>query len=199
MGRIQQGRYDELLRRTTAQYGGGSKLGEALEDLFPVIDVESLPMELLRACKWHFGQTAITIIPQVGTVATIQLFNPVGSSRLAVITKVILNATAITTVVFGPSFTTLTDSVSLGAQRDLRDGVIRGTICLMQEEDDATPSLFGRIIVPALASVQMDDPNGIAVLAPGTGYRFAVNAVTLGLTVTFFWRERVALPEELDF
>ncbi len=44
---LQQNRYDQLIRRVGGIIGPGSKVVEALGELFPVIDVENVPGELL--------------------------------------------------------------------------------------------------------------------------------------------------------
>jgi len=199
MGRIQQTRYDELLRRTTAQYGGGSKVGEALEDLFPTLDVESLPMELMRATKWKFGMGRHNFVAAVGTTPAAQLFNPVGSGKLVVITSIIFTAGASFDLQFGPAFTALTDVSVAGAERDTRAGVIAPTVALLQDQDNGAASAFGIIRANSQEPFEISDPNGIAVLSPGTAFRFTTATTAQQFRLSWMWRERVALPEELNF
>jgi len=199
MGDINQGRYDRLLRRTAAQVGPGSKVSNALEDLFPVIEVEDAPMELLRASGWIFGMGQIQRTAAAATENAQQLFNPPGSGRLMVLTSLQMMCTVLTTLTYGPTFVALADASVAGAERDTRAGRIEATVGLMQREDDGTASLFGVSRKLANTPFEMSDQNGIAVLAPGSG--FVVHAATAALTVftSWQWRERVAEPEELDF
>lgn len=199
MGRIQQTRYDELLRRTTAQYGGGSKVGEALEDLFPVIEVENAPIELLRATKWIMGMGVISRVAAAATLNTQQLFNPPGSGKLIVVTSLSLWSTTIADVTIGPAFVALADASVPGAERDTRAGQIEATVGLLQREDDGTGSAFHEVRLGANATLQLSDSNGIAVLAPGTGLVCQIRTVALRLNSNWMWRERVAQPEELNF
>jgi len=199
MGRIQQTRYDELLRRTTDQYGGGSKVGEALEDLFPVIEVENAPIELLRATGWNMGMGFVDRTSAVAETNVQQLFNPIGSGHIIVITGCYITVSATGSVNFGPSFTALADGSIGGAQRDLRAGVIRVTVGLTQREDNATASLFGRIIATANIPFKLEDQNGVAVLAPGTGFRIATLGTNVTMKTSWIWRERIALGPELNF
>jgi len=199
MGSIQQSRYDHLLRRTTAQYGGGSKLGEALEDLFPVLEVENTTSELLRATGWKLGASQRFRNPGAGTATRIQLFNPPGSGHLVVITQVLVGSEANDPVTMGPSFDALATLSVAGNQRDTREGVLRETVALNQTEDDALIASSVNIELLATPSFVLTDPNDVAVLAPGTGWRVGSTSVDRSLRVSFFYRERVAEPEELNF
>ena len=199
MGKILQGRYDRLLRRTTAQVGFGSKVGEALEDLFPTLDVEQAPMELLRAAGWKFGMGSRAATSAAGTFGSHQLFNRVGSGHLIVLTGLYITNAGADIMLFGPSFTQLVDSQGGGAERDTRAGVLSPTVGVTQEEDDGAPSLFGAVRVESNVTFKMEDPNGLAVLAPGTGFRLSGSALAQTLRTSWFWRERVAEPEELNF
>jgi len=198
MGRIQQTRYDHLLRRTTDQYGGDSKVGEALEDLFPVLDVESGPMELLRTTGWKFGMGSHNRISAAATTNVQGIFNPVGSGHLVVVTFAAYFGPS-QDVTFGPYFTALTESSLPGAERDTRAGVIRGTVARIQREDDAAASAFGIANTPTDTPFILSDQNGVAVLAPGTGFQFSLATVATQLKTTWLWRERVALNSELNF
>jgi len=199
MGRIQQTRYDNLIRRTTDQYGGGSKVGEALEDLFPVIDVENTPSELLRATGWKLGAGQSSQVPAAATRAAIQLFNPAGSGHLIVLTSVTVSVNTAGPLTSGPSFTALATTSTPGQQRDTRAAVLAETVGLIQEQDDGlVANLFSPFLAANVIFVQTD-PNDIAVLTPGTGWRVSTNADDITLRVSFLWRERVANPAELNF
>lgn len=199
MGLINQGRYDRMLRRTTAQVGPGSKVSNALEDLFPTLEVESAPMELLRAGGWTFGTGSVARTAAAGQTNNLALFNPADSGHLIVLTKFIFYANPSADMVMGPIFTSLTGSSLTGAQRDTRDGEIKGTVGRIQHQDNAAASLFGLFRAVSNVNFILEDPNGIAVLAPGSGWQLHNPVVAATMRASFFWRERVAEPEELNF
>lgn len=199
MGEIQQGRYDRLLRRTAAQVGPGSKVGNALEDLFPVLEVENTPSELLRAVGWKLGAGQSVRTPAVGARAAIQLFNPAGSQHLIVLTKMLVGVRPFDRVNAGPSFDALVTASIAGQQRDTRDGVLSQTVGLIQREDNGLVANLLNFLLPDATTIEISDSNDIAVLAPGTGWRLTTGNLNTELNVSFFYRERVAEPEELDF
>lgn len=199
MGEIQQGRYDRLLRRTTAQVGPGSKVGNALEDLFPVLEVENCPSELLRAGGWKLGAGQTLRTPAVGLHSAIQLFNPADSRHLIVLTHVFLSADNNTLVSSGPSFAALTRASIPGQQRDTREGELRETVGLIQDEDDGLVANLLQTRLQTNVPQEQTDSNDIAVLSPGTGWRLTTAVADVALRVSFLYRERVAEPEELDF
>jgi len=199
VGEIQQGRYDRLLRRTTAQVGPGSKVGNALEDLFPTIEVENTPSELLRAVGWTLGAGQSIIVPAAGTKAVIQLFNPPGSGHLITLTHLMVSVSVNGSINMGPSFAALTGTSTAGQQRDTRDEVLSETVGLIQEQDDALIANLQNVILLLNQTFQITDSNDIAVLAPGTGWRLGAAAIDVALRISFLWRERVAEPEELSF
>lgn len=199
MGKILQGRYDRLLRRTTAQVGFGSKVGEALEDLFPTLDVENAPMELLRASGWFFGMGSIDRTAIAANTNNHALFNPPGSGKLVVLTSLIISSSANATLSWGPIFVALADASVAGAERDTRAGQIEATVALLQREDNAAGSAFGAARVLASSPLVMFDKNGLAVLAPGSGFQMRQSTVALNMQTAWMWRERDAEPEELNF
>lgn len=199
MGKILQGRYDRLLRRTTAQVGYGSKLGEALEDLFPVLDVESGPMELLRASGWHFGIAGIDVTAALGATNIHGLFNPAGSGQILVVTSVTATALATLNVVWGLSATALTGVINTSVERDTRLGTTLETVGVIARQDNGGTPVSGAARVLGNTPLYLSDPNGLAVLAPGTGFRVGTPDTNVRLLTSWFWRERVAEPEELNF
>jgi len=199
VGQINIGRYDHLLRRTTAQVGGGSKLGNALEDLFPVLEVENVPSELLRAVGWKLACGTTTRVPGAGQRSAIQLFNPAGSSHLITLTSVITTVNIATNINSGPSFDALTRFSIPGSQRDTRAGALAETVGLIQDEDDGLVANNVQIFHQANINFDLNDSNDVAVLVPGTGWRLTTDAINTSLRVVFLWRERVGEPEEFGF
>jgi len=199
VGKILQGRYDRLLRRTTAQVGFGSKVGEALEDLFPTLDVENVPGELLRASGWILGMGRIDRTSAVGETNVQQIFNPAGSGHLITLTSVYISCNSNTAVSWGASFTELADASNPGQQRDTRDEEIRETVALFQRQDNGGGVVGGIAIISANTPLHLFDPNGIAVLAPGSAFRISTAGTNIRLATGWVFRERVAEPEELNF
>jgi len=199
MGRVQTGVFDNLIRRLYSIKGGGSELSETLGDVFPILDLENLPSELLLLRGWVLGMGRITNTSAVGTISAHQLFNPAGSGKLIVLTSVLITATAATAVQYGPAFTALGTTSVAGAQRDTREGSIKPTNGLLQEEDDGAASAFGVINLIANIPIKLTDPNNLAVLIPGTAFRITGTNTNRTLKTAWMWRERTAEPSELSF
>ena len=83
MTQLQQNRYDQLLRRVADLKGPGSKVNDVLTELFPMIDVENPPAELLVLMG---SRIAIGSINQPAPGALLfeqhMLSNPVGSGAI---------------------------------------------------------------------------------------------------------------------
>lgn len=199
MGRIQTGAFDNLIRRLYSIKGGGSELSETLGDVFPILDLENLPSELLLLRGWVLGMGRIRNASAVGMVNSHQLFNPAGSAKIIVLTSLRVSVGSTSLVEFGPAFTALTDTSTPGTRRDTRAQVIKPTNGLLQEEDDGTRSAFGAVQLITDISADILDPNGLAVLVPGTAFR--INDLTTNITMrtSWMWRERTAEPSELSF
>jgi len=196
---IQQNRWDQLLRRAADLKGPGSKVNDALTELFPTFDVEHLPAELylLGGTRLCFGSSTST--GAAGESGRVQLFNPVGSGKLLTVTSFIASAASITIIRFGVTLTPLA-AVSTQLFRDTREivpalptGVIGGVSSV------ALAPATGQFRVLANTAKQIEDPNGIMVLAPGTGLEVGSSVNQIAMNCTFFWRERVAEPSEINF
>jgi len=199
MGRVQTGVFDNLIRRLYSIKGGGSELSETLGDVFPILDLENLPSELLVLRGWDLGMGRIHNVSAVGTTNVHQLFNPAGSGKLVVITSLFWNSTALTEALIGPAFAALATTSVAGTKRDLRAGVIKPTTSLLQEEDAAASSEFMRLISPVTTQGELSEQNGIAVLSPGTALRISTTATNTNFRTSWLWRERIAEPSELSF
>jgi len=197
---IQQNRYDQLLRRVADLKGPGSKVNDALTELFPMFDLENVPAELLLLGGWRTGLGSAQITGEVASISRVQLFNPAGSGHLVVVTRVD-HASTVTNVV---EMDTVNIALSIspgGANfRDTRMGVATTPVAQIRTQLDAT-GLAPTWVQRAASNVNftIQDNNGIAVLAPGTGLVLAPNVVNVTFHCSFFWRERVAEPSELNF
>ncbi len=196
---LQTARYDQLLRRVGALIGPGSKVTEVLAELFPVLDVENVPGELLRLMGTKLGMGGVGLTAVAGQSAKIQLFNPQGSGQLITITLVISstpNNGDVTSWAFGQ--VGLTTLVAGTPFRDTRDGLAPITVGQVRHVISAAgiTSEFEYASVGQTPTM-IKDRNGVCVLAPGTGLTVTTEN-NRDLRCSFFWRERVAEPSELN-
>jgi len=195
---LQQNRYDALLRRVGDLKGPGSKVNDVLQELFPTIDVENVPGELLFLMGTKIGWAATSKTPTAGKRTGIQLFNPANSGHIVTISSlhVSMNLSGIFT--YGLVITTLSTNSGIPRLRDGRAGVGPSGVSELRTSVDAAGLLSGTIRVLTGATFTLQDPNGIIVLTPGSGMT-VVGTVDANLAVSFNYRERVAEPSELSF
>ena len=166
---IQQTRYDHLLRRVAGIIGPGSKVSEVLTELFPTLDVENVPGELLFLSGWQLGFGGGSITPGGGFFQRFQVVNPVGSGKLVVVTNATLTCTANTAFRMNLTNTLFASSPGTETKRDTREGVGQ-TTTQVREQGDATLTSPNFVIqVLARRPYEFKDPNGVAVLSPGFG------------------------------
>jgi len=197
---IQQNRYDQLVRRVGGLIGPGSKVSEVISELFPMIDVENLPGELyvLAGTRLGFG-SAVQISP-VAEFPRVQLFNPVGSGTIVTVTTIWVSATAAGQVRLVSTINPESTDV-LAIVRDTRLGVLQATTAEVRAASEAASLAANGAEFRTGGTLlnTLTDPNGIIVLAPGTGLTVTLINDNETLTVSFFWRERVAEASELNF
>ena len=196
---LQTARYDGLVRRVGGLLGGGSKVTESLSELFPMMDVENLPAELLLLAGWRTAFTTKTVDATVGETSRAGIFNPVGSGIIVVLTDVWLSSGSAIAVAYSTSGTELdTDSFS-GVPRDTRAGLLVTTGAKVALQQTGNTVQRGRLIIELAITYHHFAKNGLAVLAPGTGFEYGTVVDNEILNATFFWRERAALSSELNF
>lgn len=199
MTELQQNRYDQLLRRVGDLKGPGSKVNDALTELFPVIDVERVPGELLilGGIDICAGQNELT--SAVGQRANIQLFNPAGSGKIMTVTRFACFTLATTQIFWGTQNVALTTLINSQLFRDTRRAFnTRPSGEIRNQSVAAGPVAFGTARFIATDTFQFEDHNGVAVLSPGLGLTIADISTNTVMNVTFYWRERVAEPSELN-
>lgn len=200
MNLIQQNRYDQLLRRVGDLKGGGSKLTEILGELFPMIDVENVPGELLRLMGTDICQGAGFRTAAAGEAPRVQLFNPFSSGKLVTLTTLIVSVDAVSDIRIATTIIPLTTGIGTETFRDRRQLITNRPSG--QIRTDSTVALADanlRWHDETLSPVILTDPNGLAVLSPGSGYEVGTTTRGPGIAVSFIWRERVAEPSELSF
>ena len=197
---LQTARYDGLMRRAGGLLGGGSKVTETLSELFPMMDMENLPAELLLLAGWRTKFTTKTVGATVGQTSRAGIFNPIGSGLIVVLTDVLLDVTLPDQIiVYSTTITELTDDSLSGVPRDTRDGVVVNSGAKVAQQQTGNTVQRGRLLIADFGSFHHFAKNGLAVLAPGTGFEYGTLIDNLPLNATFFWRERAALSSELNF
>ena len=202
MTELQQNRYDRLLRRVGGLIGAKSMLNDALGELFPTLDVENVPGELLalQATTLGWGSTSL------GAVAAVrnhhQLFNPLDSNVLIVATTVSLQTDAAlgqsSEFRFSNFIGELTTLAGNERRRDTRAGALASIVAQLRTVQDAVNGGFDqRLQSLTIGSTTLTDANGLAVIFPGTGLTVTCQTTNLASTVSFMWRERVFERSEL--
>jgi len=195
---LQQNRYDQLLRRVGDLKGPGSKVNDVLQELFPTIDVENVPGELLLLMGTRIGFAGTSKAPTAGKKAGIQLFNPVGSGHLVTISTILMGKDDSGSLSWGQTTLALGTNTGIARIRDTRVGTSTDGVSQLRTAADAGTPVGGILLSLTSRTFNLTDPNAVAVLAPGTG--LTVTAITDALlNVTFYYRERVAEPSELSF
>ena len=195
---LQQTRYDQLIRRVGGIIGPGSKVSEALSELFPVVDVERVPGELLLLGGTQLCVGAATLTSAVGEVPRIQVFNPVASGKLVSVSTVVVGQGITVSIRFASTNTALTTGTGTEVFRDRRlAGTSRPSAQIRTDSTVAFTDAHGLLRAPANVPVYLNDGNTVAVLPPGSGFEVGTTQTNSLLLVTFFWRERVALESEL--
>ena len=200
MTELQQNRYDRLLRRVGGMIGPGSMVNDALTELFPMIDVESLNAELSFLSDWRLAFGSTLQSASVGEQSLSQIFNPVDSGMLVVLERVDILTNTDQNIEYGLSALPLTDFNANVAMRDTRPGILRLPVTQLREVQQAgSIATFGLLFVLDLGTFTMEEKKGLFVLAPGTGLTFSTTTANTSFNVTYLWRERVAEPSELKF
>jgi len=194
---LNQNRYDALLRRVGDLKGPGSKVNDALTELFPMLDVENLPSELLllsgtRLCVGHIAVLAVgATIPQAMLRVALE------TSVVATIHMVSMFSETAQRIAMGPTQNVYPDP---GAQA-FTDGRVFGEGTVAKVLGDnllVVGSDFYRLQIPAGTSIDFIPPKGFSVVTPGTAFSVSGTVGATPLDVSFFWSERVAQPSELN-
>ena len=198
MTELQQNRYDQLLRRVGDLKGAGSKVNDVLQELFPTLDVENVPGELLFLAGTKIGLCATSKAPTAGKKAAIQLFNPAASGQLITVSTMYISGSGNQFISWALSSTALATNTNIPRLRDSRSGTNQTGVVQLRTSPDAVSLSGGIIQLLGTTTLQITDGNSICVLAPGTGFSI-VGDTDDTLSVSFFYRERIAEPSELNF
>ncbi len=196
---IQQTRYDRLLRRVAGIIGPGSKVGEVLTELFPTIDVENVPSELLllMGTRTAFGGGSITA--SAGESPKMGLFNPAGSNTIVTLTDVVaITGTNANVIRWGLNTNELGTIISTQQFTDTRNALNQLPVARVATESAvALANATGQTRVTINVPFYLRGKNDLAMLRPGIGFEIGCNATTSLIMVTFYWRERPMETSEL--
>ncbi len=200
MTEIQQNRYDQLLRRVNNIVAPGSMVGDALNELFPTIDVETRNVELAFLSGWRLAFSSTNQGATVGNNNLVQLFNPAGSGLLVVPTLVTVSSRSLQLIEYGLSTTPLTDFTANVAVRDTRTGILQPVVAQLRSVTQVgSIATFGQFFVEADVAQTLQSDAGLFMLAPGTGLTFSTTVQNSEFQTNWLWRERNAEPAELNF
>lgn len=196
---LQQTRYDRLVRRVGAIIGPGSKVSEALSELFPTLDVELVPGELLVLGGTNLSEGAAQVTGAAGQVPKCQVFNPVDSGVLVTVSSLIVGLDSVGIIRVATSNTPFATGIGTEIFRERRLPLVARPVAQMRTESTVA-FVNANISFRVLANVthQIQDPNGLAVLPPGSGFEVSPNIAASTINVSFLWRERPAEPSELN-
>ena len=196
---VQQTRWDRIIRRVSGSIGPGSRVSETISELFPMIDVERVPGELLLlgGTRLVWGGANVNGVATVST--KIQVFNPVDSGNIITVTRA--DARIETAGQFRMVIEPLPRLTNAGTAtfRDSRLGVGGNPIGQLRTQNDVSIiSSVNLWFLETDVTFSFHDENGIAVLGPGTGLTMGPSTQDINLTGTFWWRERPAEESELS-
>lgn len=199
---IQQSRWDKLLRRVSGSIGPGSRVGTSISDLFPVLDVESVPGELLLLAGTRICHGAVAILGAAGEVPNAILANPVDSGLLLTVTQISVSTPGPSAQVMRSAIEGAITGTNRNRQR-FRDSRLLSLVSfptgqIRSVSNASLPAEDVEWLQLADTPIFFSDPNGLAVLAPGTQYLVASLTQTAEIRVTFWWRERAAELSELN-
>lgn len=200
MNELQQNRYDQIIRRVGGIVGPGSKVAEALSELFPVIDLERVPGELLILGGTKLCWGSINLSGGAGASARTQLFNPIDSGILITVSRVLISVDTGQTIRIGITNAALTTGVATQLFRDIRGGPTqRPTGEIRSQASVAESPATVTFRLQADVTFDLRDENSVAVLTPGFGMEVGANDQATQISAAYFWRERPSERSETNF
>ena len=189
---IQQNRYDRLLRRVAGIIGPGSKVSEVLSELFPVLDVESVPSELLILAGTRTCFGGGTINAGAGFAPKMELFNPAGSNTIITLTDVYVSSSSGSmTVRWGTNTVQLTTQIATELFSDTRNPVLFNPVGEVGTEAAvAFAPATGQARLISNTVLHLEGKNDLMILSPGNGFQVGLGTNNTIIHVTFYWRER---------
>jgi len=196
---VQQTRWDRLVRRVSGSIGPGSRVGETLSELFPVLDVERVPAELLILGGTNLCFGGASVSAPVLEQGFGQLVNPVDSNTIVTLTTFTFAANLFGTIRWGRTNTTLGAAIGTETFRDTRR--VLTTNPLAQVRSGSQVGVVGGTCQARHANTgtfTFTDTNEVIVLGPGGIFEIGTDAVNAVISFSFYWRERPAEESELS-
>ncbi len=196
---LQQNRYDATMRRVGDLKGPGSKVAEVLSEVFPVVELENIPAELFILGGTGLGFGGGVVDPAVSEFALMQLFNPADSGKILTVTKILVSTLTTDGIRWGMVNAELPGGIATQRHRDQRWGFTTLPSGEIRTDSALGVSVStGQINLLASTPFILEDPNDLAVLPAGFGFEISGLSIDTVIRATFYWRERVAEPSELN-
>ena len=196
---IQQNRYDQIMRRVCGMIGTGSKVAEGLAELFPVIDVERVPAELLILGGTRICMGGGTIAAGPGFSPKAQLFNPADSGMLIVLTDMFVSCSQANTMRWGLSNQIFNGHIQTQRFTDTRKSFTALPVGQIHQLGVvALAPATNQVTIPGNVPQLIQPNNAIAILSPGHGFVIGMALQNTTIFYGFNWRERTAEPSELN-
>jgi len=198
---IQQTRYDQLVRRVGGIIGPGSKVAEVITELFPMLDLENLPSELLLLSGTRAAMGGGTLAATSGVSPKFQIFNPADSGHIVTLTRIWFTLGATTVHRWGRSSavfaTTVIDSEEF---TDTRNPVANAPVAQLRALNVAAlANAANQQQVLLHNTLDLTNANDLCVLSPGFGFEIGAGVTNVNAWCAFNWRERAAEQSELNF
>lgn len=196
---LQQHRYDALVRRVGDLKGSGSKVAEVLTELFPVIDVENVPTELLLLLGTRIAMGRTFLAAGGATFFNrAHLHNPVNSGVIATVLQVHVATAVVQDIRFGPTQNVATVRSQV-AVSDLRLFPQAPTLQIQADNNLLIAGVgFFSLRDDGVAGVSWIPPRGMAVLSPGSSFSATPSVDNTEQVTAWLWIERTAEPSELN-
>ncbi|KKL93046.1 hypothetical protein LCGC14_1878630 [marine sediment metagenome] len=197
---VQQTRWDRIIRRVSGSIGPGSRVSETLSELFPVIDVERVPAELLLLGGTKMATGRSIEVQVASNFQHSMLRNPGGSNTIITITSLSIFSSTAQAFALGPTLNTLLNlNLANTSFTDTRLDLATKPVGEVRDE----PLLVVGVNTYELRgtageSIFYQPPEAVAVLGPGTAYNVSCTVANTLLLCSWTWRERPAEASELS-
>lgn len=198
---VQQTRWDRIIRRVSGSIGPGSRVSETLSELFPVIDIERVPGELLLLGGTRLGLAGFPVNAAAAVFPGSQISNPAESGTIITITRAIVSSNVNDVILWGTVHGLLATALPNSARlRDTREVFPTQAVGLLRIDTalGAPVDSIGQVEVLADSPLILEGENSETVLAPGTQFTVGGSIADATLRATFYWRERPAEESELS-
>lgn len=179
--------------------GPGSKVAEAIPELFPTLDVETVPGELLALAGTKICWGGGTIAGVALQHGRLQIFNPVDSGHIITITRVQWSHDVTGPISWGNAVAALGFPISTQRFRDIRFGFTNLPIGQVHQATFVGfPNGINQTLLIANESQILEDDNGVCVLPPSFAFEFGSRTPNASVFYSVDWRERPAEQSELN-